>query len=79
MKKRISIATFITSLIGFIFCLFMFSNNGHVLVKMPLPEGPTAKFIVLNVSSGLTISILILSALLLVLSLFLKNKIQSSN
>ncbi len=73
MKKRLSLAAFTASLIGFLLCFFMMINNGHVLVKMPLPEGPTAKFISMNFSSGLTYSILIMSCLLLLLSIFLKS------
>ncbi len=74
MKKRLTTAAFIASLIGLIFTAFVLINNGNILVQLPLPEGPTAKFVAFRISSGVTFSILFLCLLLLLLAIVSKRR-----
>ncbi len=77
MKKGLTPAAFFASLIGLIFAVFVLINNGNILVQIPRPEGPRAIFLAFRISSGVTISIIFLSLLLLLLAIVLKRRAHS--
>ncbi len=77
MKRVLSAVSIIVSLIGLFFAIFVFFNNGNIIVKLPLLKGPTAGFVTMNFSSGMTFSILIASFMLLALAIVLNRQVHN--